>query len=399
MYQKAIFIILFCGFSTSVFLAQVTIGSKLEPERSALLDLKTLKIDENNKPAATIDSDGGGLLLPRVELESKGSFFFISETDPDYNSKILTHKGLVVYNLTTTEDGLKPGICVWDGDKWGLLMNDLLLGNLSWLLSGNETSDATKNYLGTPDAKSLFIKTNNQNRIYISNDGKIGIGTATPTASFHVNGNMILTNTPILSGAGVLGVDANSTVGVLKLPLQQAQILFAQSEETQVNLQPAMDNGHNVVVTWKKEDLVINTLMDFNSTDNTFTLKKDAMCEISGYVNYNPYTTASNSTNREASIVALEVIVQYQIKNQSTWQNLGVGIGFWEWGAARNICETLLTPSFVHKFSEGDKVRLIIKRPSSTYGLSHGKGCLIGKPQGSQFTKGLRVIEILEYVN
>lgn len=77
--------------------AQVTIGSEIEPDNNALLDLKE---DNNGKSTK-------GLLLPRVKLANL--------TSP---SPLVQHvEGMLVYNLQTT-DQLSPGLYKNDGAKW-----------------------------------------------------------------------------------------------------------------------------------------------------------------------------------------------------------------------------------------------------------------------------------------
>lgn len=112
--------------------AQVTIGSNLEPEKAAILDLKE-KEDKDGGPTA----EKGGLILPRVNLEKKKQLYpFIREkgysasnyddasydpnvADPDYAKEKPAHKGLVVYNLKEDDDEeLCLGFNQWDGEQW-----------------------------------------------------------------------------------------------------------------------------------------------------------------------------------------------------------------------------------------------------------------------------------------
>ncbi|MNU18770.1 hypothetical protein D3C71_69770 [compost metagenome] len=46
----------------------------------------------------------------------------------------------------------------------------------SWSLTGNSGTNASSNFLGTVDNQDLIFKTNNQNRIILNNNGKIGFG-------------------------------------------------------------------------------------------------------------------------------------------------------------------------------------------------------------------------------
>ncbi|MBK9638824.1 MAG: tail fiber domain-containing protein [Bacteroidetes bacterium] len=57
----------------------------------------------------------------------------------------------------------------------------------SWSLSGN-AGTASTNFLGTTDAKTLKIKTNNATRMVITSNGKIGMGTSAPVSRLDILG-------------------------------------------------------------------------------------------------------------------------------------------------------------------------------------------------------------------
>jgi hypothetical protein len=118
--------------------AQVTIGSGIEPQRGALLDVKSK--DAATPGGETTDQNGGGILMPRVELVDINSLEpFIAAGDQDADTKA-NHKGLVVYNLTAT-GGFAAGPYSWDGTKWvgGADANDIkdYTGSTSIILDGN----------------------------------------------------------------------------------------------------------------------------------------------------------------------------------------------------------------------------------------------------------------------
>ncbi len=79
-----------------------------------------------------------------------------------------------------------------------------------WSLAGNSNATPSSK-LGTLNYTPLLLKTNNLSRIYISPDGKIGIGTNSPTTQLHVEGQTLLnifvnTVAPGLqSGSGLIG--------------------------------------------------------------------------------------------------------------------------------------------------------------------------------------------------
>jgi hypothetical protein len=93
--------------------AQVTIGSLHKPSSGALLDLKNQLPDADNVTATS-----GGLLLPRVELQSLTDFSLLNLTLDEKND----HMGLLVYNLKVDDAlSLEKGIYQWDGEMWRLL--------------------------------------------------------------------------------------------------------------------------------------------------------------------------------------------------------------------------------------------------------------------------------------
>ncbi len=58
-----------------------------------------------------------------------------------------------------------------------------------WNLSGNSGTNPLTNFVGTIDNKDLVLKTNNAERMRITAAGKVGIGTASPSAALHLVGN------------------------------------------------------------------------------------------------------------------------------------------------------------------------------------------------------------------
>lgn len=102
-------------FPLSVLNAQVTIGSELPPEKAAIIDLKTKDGGDGD-----VSSTNGGLLLPRIKLESLDNinvFTNLSVITNDSEKK--RHAGLTVYNiLTDFNKNIEEGIYVWSGSRW-----------------------------------------------------------------------------------------------------------------------------------------------------------------------------------------------------------------------------------------------------------------------------------------
>ncbi|MEI7735192.1 MAG: hypothetical protein WCI49_06975 [Ferruginibacter sp.] len=139
----------------------------------------------NPNAVVEIESTNKGLLLPRVALSSL--------TNPAPLSAFV--KGMVVFNTAST-DSILPGLYFSEGTKW-VKVNQISApsgggtGTTSWNLSGNGFTTPA-DFLGTTDSADLTIKTNNTERIHINADGSIGIGTAIPTATLDVKGDVVI---------------------------------------------------------------------------------------------------------------------------------------------------------------------------------------------------------------
>ncbi|MFV0538623.1 MAG: hypothetical protein ACK5M3_14840 [Dysgonomonas sp.] len=111
--------------SSSISMAQVTIGSGESPANGALLQLKNISGISSDAPNAT-----KGLGLPRVALTNKTNLFPMFSLDNDYVNNVggkkddedQKHIGLVVYNTASGLcNPLSIGVNVWTGTNWVLL--------------------------------------------------------------------------------------------------------------------------------------------------------------------------------------------------------------------------------------------------------------------------------------
>ena len=73
-----------------------------------------------------------------------------------------------------------------------LLVSFAMLGSLaqSWQLKGNNGTNPDSNFLGTINNRDLVLRTNNVERLRITKNGKLGLGTTTPQQKLDVNGNI-----------------------------------------------------------------------------------------------------------------------------------------------------------------------------------------------------------------
>ena len=172
-----VFLLITC-FSNDVLYAQ-NVGINTDgtsAHASSLLDVK---------------SSDKGVLIPRVALTSINSASPISSPATS----------LMVYNTATagtTPNKVVPGFYYWGGASWVRLMdqnefNDTIVGIIeenAWLLNGNAGTNEGTNFIGTRDNVDLVFKTNNEERIRITDGGEIGIATDLPTQKLDVNGQI-----------------------------------------------------------------------------------------------------------------------------------------------------------------------------------------------------------------
>lgn len=73
-----------------------------------------------------------------------------------------------------------------------------------WNLTGNSGTNPSTNFLGTTDNVDLVFETNSIERVRLTTTGRMGIGTATPTATLHTTGiDGLLANATFGSGTAL----------------------------------------------------------------------------------------------------------------------------------------------------------------------------------------------------
>ena len=140
----------------------------------------------NSDAMLEIESGSKGLLLPRVSLKSTTSA----------NPLKRFTKGMVVFNTSTMND-VTPGLYYCDGISWVRANTEIkpslpdTVLNTFWSIKGNNNV-ISNSFLGSINNAPLIIKTNNTERLRITENGWLGIGTSTPKAALEVKGQMVL---------------------------------------------------------------------------------------------------------------------------------------------------------------------------------------------------------------
>lgn len=121
-----------------------------------------------------LESTRQGLLLPR--LADTAAINALNPPD-----------GMIIYLNTDKSLRLRSN------GTWKKIA-DLSEASANWSLKGNAGTDPSVNFMGTVDGQPLVIRTDNTERMRVAADGKVGIGTNSPTATLNVDGSVKLEN-------------------------------------------------------------------------------------------------------------------------------------------------------------------------------------------------------------
>ncbi len=133
-----------------------------------------------------IESPSKGVLLPRIALRSTASAMPLK--------KLIA--GMVVYNTSNTND-VTPGLYYCDGTKWIRAETNIKESestsnqNQLWSLNGNNGVTANS-FLGPTNNAALIMKTNNLERLRITEKGWVGVGTPTPKSALQIKGQLTI---------------------------------------------------------------------------------------------------------------------------------------------------------------------------------------------------------------
>jgi hypothetical protein len=120
-----------------------------------------------------LESSRQGLLLPRL-------------VDTAAINSLLPPNGMLIY--LTADNSLR----MRSAGAWKKIA-DISDAALNWSKAGNSGTNPATNFIGTTDSQPLAIRTNNIERMRLTADGFLGLGTTSPATLLHLSGTNPLT--------------------------------------------------------------------------------------------------------------------------------------------------------------------------------------------------------------
>ena len=237
-----------------------------------------------------------------------------------------------------------------------------LIGASGWSLTGNASTNASSNFIGTTDAVDFVVRTTNAERLRVLSGGNVGIGDASPASLFTVgNGDLFQVNSSgaIAAATGMMttgNVLINPTAGVAgQLQLRNPAGTFqtniqagAQAANITYTLPTAAPttNGQMLsattggVMSWTDPTSMVSTGVQFvrKSADEVVTsstaLQADDHLTVSIPANQTyefdivMYVTTNNATNggMQFTVVSPAGSTVFLSSSKTSTANVGEGI-------------------------------------------------------------------------
>lgn len=151
-------------------------------------------------------------------------------TSPVTSSQNITVKTTGTYTVTVTN----AQNCTATATK-NLLFRDCCTDECYWTLNGNTLVDTFK-FIGTKNNENFKIRTNNIERVRITNNGNVGIGTNIPQNLLHVEGGARVTSLPTTNKNAIVTANSDGDLGRIDFPLAGGNInplgLFLRGDGT-----------------------------------------------------------------------------------------------------------------------------------------------------------------------
>lgn len=175
-------------------------------------------------PSSILDiySTSKGLLIPRMTsqqrlaIQSPADGLLVYDTDSAclifYKSSV--NQWISLCRITQSSSGSDWSILTNNFNNDGNLVittnqpSTITSTNSVWLTSGNSNTNSGS-FIGTTDNQPLVFRTNNSEKLRITTNGNVGIGTNNPSAQLEVSGSLRFSGAGTPGAGKVLTSDAN----------------------------------------------------------------------------------------------------------------------------------------------------------------------------------------------
>ncbi len=183
------FLFLILVFTNSVDAQNVGIGNtnpQSTLDLNGSLRIRSQEISTSNNQI-TLPIEVGNLII----IHENSAPFVVIDANPISGRKLIIENftginGSIGANLTPIPQGISEYM-VTANLTWELISKENIN---AWNKNGNVNTNPTNDFIGTIDNKPLKIKTQNAERMLISENGNIGISNSTPTEKLDVSGNI-----------------------------------------------------------------------------------------------------------------------------------------------------------------------------------------------------------------
>lgn len=152
----------------------------------------------------------------------------------------------------------------------------------------------------------------------------------------------------------------------LKFPKDFAIATNAIQNFTTTNQLATINLSQPVELKWENSEIQVNNPSDIELSSNSFNFLKESYFQLSGMVTVKVNTVSKSSPSQV--ILALQ-----KSTNGTVWTNIFSNTLPFEQYATNNS-QTITIPNFIHHFTVGERIRLVLYKPTSATNYSDNSG-------------------------